>query len=72
VDAECLGKPSVKFYKRWHVRAVTDDGMFEYMGKREWPPASISSNMIYYNFSYEGTYKGQTICGRGYGEYANI
>ncbi len=72
VDAECLGQPSVKFYKKWYVRAVTDDGIFEYTGKREWPPASISSNMIYYNFSYEGTYKGQTISGRGYGEYAHI
>ncbi|MER3445384.1 MAG: hypothetical protein C4291_00465 [Candidatus Dadabacteria bacterium] len=72
VDAECRGKPSVRLYKRWHVRAVMDDGIFEYTGKREWPPASISSNMIYYNFSYEGTYKGQTISGRGYGEYAHI
>lgn len=72
VDAECLGEPSVKFYKEWKVEAVTDDGIFEYTGKREWSPALISSNMIYYNFSYEGTYNGKTISGRGYGEYAHI
>jgi hypothetical protein len=72
VDAECLGEPSVKFYKEWKVEAVTDDGIFAYTGKREWPPALISSNMIYYNFSYEGTYNEKTIGGRGYGEYAHI
>ncbi len=72
VDAQCLGEPSVRFYKEWKVEAMTDNGIFEYTGKREWPPALISSNMIYYNFSYEGTYKGKTISGRGYGEYAHI
>jgi len=40
----------VKFYRRWKVRAVTDDGILEYVGTREWPPASIGRNMIYYNF----------------------
>jgi hypothetical protein len=39
---------------------------------REWPPARIASNMAYYNFSYEGSYRGERISGRGYGEYVHI
>ncbi len=33
---------------------------------------TISSNMIYYNFSYTGTYAGQAISGTGYGEFLNM
>ncbi len=72
VDTYCSAQTPVKFYRSWKVRAVTDDGILEYVGTREWPPASIGRNMIYYNFSYEGSYKGQSISGRGYGEYAHI
>jgi hypothetical protein len=72
VDIHCSGQPPVKFYRGWKVKAVTDDGVLEYTGTREWPPASIGRNMIYYSFSYEGTHKGQSISGRGYGEYVHI
>ncbi len=72
VDTHCSGEPPVKFYRRWKVKARTNDGILEYVGTREWPPASIGRNMFYYNFSYEGTYKGQNISGRGYGEYVHI
>jgi len=65
------GQP-VKVYRRWQVKAVTDDGILEYIGVREWPPAPVASNMTYYNFTYEGTYKGQKNSGRGYGEYLHI
>jgi hypothetical protein len=66
------GVPPVKFYRSWKIRADTDAGRLEYVGVREWPPARIASNMMYYNFSYTGTYQGERISGRGYGEYLHI
>ncbi len=66
------GVPPVKFYRSWKIRADTADGKLEYVGLREWPPARIASNMMYYNFSYAGTYRGESISGRGYGEYLHI
>jgi hypothetical protein len=68
----CRGNRSATFHKQWKVRAATDDGILEYTGTREWPPASVAANMIYYNFSYVGTYKGSAISGRGYGEYLSL
>jgi len=68
----CDGQVAATFHREWTVRAVTDGGVLEYAGRREWPPASISSNMIYYNFSYRGTYAGKAISGRGYGEYLSM
>jgi hypothetical protein len=65
----CRGDQLATFYWKWRVRAETEDGTLEYIATREWPPASISDNMIYYNFSYTGTYQGQPTSGRGYGEY---
>jgi hypothetical protein len=66
------GVPPVKFYRSWKIRADTAAGKLEYIGVREWPPARIASNMMYYNFSYEGTFQGERISGRGYGEYVHI
>ena len=66
------GLPPVKFYRSWKIKAETDEGRLEYVGLREWPPARIASNMIYYNFSYAGTYQGERISGRGYGEYVHM
>ncbi len=68
---ESSGQPE-KFYRSWRVKAETDEGILEYTGTREWPPACITGHMIYYNFSYEGTYLRQRISGRGYGEYLRI
>jgi hypothetical protein len=66
------GVPPVKFYRSWKIKADTAEGRLEYVGMRQWPPARIASNMMYYNFSYEGTYQGERISGRGYGEYLHI
>ena len=66
------GVPPVRFYRSWKIRAETAAGRLEYVGVRQWPPARIASNMMYYNFSYEGTYQGEPISGRGYGEYLHI
>jgi hypothetical protein len=68
---ESSGQPE-KFYRSWKVKAETDEGILEYTGTREWPPASITGNMIYYNFSYEGTYLRRRFNGRGYGEYLRM
>lgn len=62
----------VSFPKRWKVRASTEAGDLEFTATREWPPAQVASNMIYYNHSFEGTYLGKKIQGAGYGEYLNI
>lgn len=72
VDIHCSGQPPVKFFRRWRLEADTDEGRLEYIGTREWPPASIGRNMIYYHFSYQGMYAGQRMSGRGYGEYLHL
>jgi len=43
-----------------------------YTCQRDFPPAPVAPNMTYYDFSYEGTYKGASMRGRGYGEYVHI
>jgi hypothetical protein len=57
------------FYKRWRVRADTATGPLEYEATHDWPTAPVARNMTYYNHSFEGTFRGKTICGKGYGEY---
>jgi hypothetical protein len=72
----CVGQPSgplaTRYYRRWRVKADTSEGPLEYTAVREWPPASIGRSMIYYHFSYQGTFRGGPITGRGYGEYVHI
>ena len=72
VDTHCYGKPRVVFYRRWQIQAKTKNGLLEYTATRQWPPATISPHMMYYNFIYEGTYRGKAIRGRGYGEYLHM
>jgi hypothetical protein len=48
------------------------EGILDYTATREWPPAMVASRTIYYNFSYEGTFQGSGISGRGYGEYVQM
>jgi hypothetical protein len=62
------GRPE-KFYHRWKVTAETQSGPLEYIGTREGPPPSITGNMIYYYFTFEGRCRGRSISGRGYAEY---
>jgi hypothetical protein len=74
VAAYCpdLRRPPVKFYRKWRVAAKTGDGVLEYTGIREFPPAPVASNMTYYHFAYEGTYRNRALKGRGYGEYVHL
>ncbi|MFQ5875145.1 MAG: hypothetical protein ACE5JL_15295, partial [Dehalococcoidia bacterium] len=66
------GRPQIGFHRQWRVRALTDGGAFEYVATREWPSAPVASNMVYYYFVFKGTLNGQSISGRGYGEYVRI
>jgi hypothetical protein len=72
VGANCPTRPPVKFYRKWRVEAMTKGGALEYTAVREFTPASIASNMTYYHFTYEGSYRGKPMKGEGYGEYVHI
>jgi hypothetical protein len=67
----CPANPTT-FYRKWTVEAKTAEGPLTYTGVREWPPAPVAPSMTYYNFTYEGSFKGAAIRGRGYGEYVCI
>jgi hypothetical protein len=51
------------------VKAETKAGPLEYVGTREGPPPSITGNMIYYYYTFEGSYGEKSIAGSGYAEY---
>ena len=72
VNLHCGVRAPVAFPRNWQVEAVTSDGLLKYTAKREFPPAAIASNMMYYHFNYEGSYQGSSIRGTGYGEYLHI
>jgi hypothetical protein len=72
VAAHCPPRPAVTYYRRWTVQAKTPEGELTYTCQRDFPPAPVAPNMTYYHFSYEGTYKGASMRGRGYGEYVHI
>jgi hypothetical protein len=62
------GRPQ-KFYHRWIVKAETKTGPLEYVGSRQGPPPSVTGNMMYYYFTFEGSHRGKSIGGSGYAEY---
>jgi hypothetical protein len=72
VAMHCPGRPPVAFYRKWTVEAETGEGVLTYTAWRDWPPAPVAPNMTYYQFTYDGSYQGNAIAGRGYGEYAHI
>jgi hypothetical protein len=63
---------SMKFPKAWTVSAETAEGRLQINVISGWPPARITSNMIYYHYSFEATYQGEKIRGSGYGEYLSL
>lgn len=65
-------RPGTTFYRRWRVQARTAVGPLEYVATHEWPPAPVATNMTFYNHSFEGTFRGRKIRGKGYGEYLHI
>ena len=65
-------RPGTIFYRRWRVQARTAAGPLEYVATHDWPPAPVATNMTFYNHSFEGTFQGRKIRGKGYGEYLHI
>ena len=59
-------------YRTWSVRAETAAGDVAYSAMRTHPPAMVTSNMNQYHFTFEGTWGGKRISGRGYGEYIHL
>jgi hypothetical protein len=72
VELHCSTRPPVTFPRKWKVEAMTDVGPLIYVGTRAWPPAAIAGSMMYYHFDYQGTYQGEILSGRGYGEYLHL
>lgn len=72
VAAHCPGRPPTTVYREWEVTARTDAGPLRYRAVREFPPAAVATNMIYYPFTYAGSFRGQAVAGRGYGEYVHL
>lgn len=65
-------RPNTTFYRRWRVQARTAAGPLEYVATDDWPWAPIATNMTYFNHSFDGTFRGKRIHGKGYGEYLQI
>jgi len=72
VRNHCGERNPASFPKRWRVHAKTASGFFDYVAEREFPPALVATNLIYYTFNYEGSFEGKHVSGRGYGEYLNL
>jgi len=59
-------------YRTWDVRASTDAGELAYTAIRTHPPAMVASNTNQYHFTFEGTWLGAPVSGRGFGEYIHL
>jgi hypothetical protein len=68
----CSGDSTFEAPRSWRVSAKTDRGELAYSASREFPPSTVADNMTFYTFSYEGTFAGSPIRGRGYGEYVHL
>jgi hypothetical protein len=68
----CGGESTFEAPREWKVRAKTPEGDLAYTGRRDFSPSTIADNMTFYTFTYEGTYQGNPIQGRGYGEYVHL
>ena len=66
-----LGAPSL-VYRTWEVRATADAGELTYTATRTHPPAMIASNTNHYHFTFQGSWCGLPITGRGFGEYIHL
>ena len=66
-----LGVPS-PVYRAWDVHAATDAGELTYTATRTHPPAMSASNTNQYHFTFQGSWCGSPIAGRGFGEYVRL
>jgi hypothetical protein len=66
-----LAKPA-PVYRTWDVHATTEAGELVYMATRSHPPAMTAPNSNQYHFTFQGTWCGAPVSGRGFGEYIHI
>ncbi len=66
-----LGAPT-PVYRTWDVRASTDAGELTYTATRTHPPAMVAPNMNQYHFAFRGSWCGESVSGRGFGEYVHL
>jgi hypothetical protein len=59
-------------YRSWDVRASTDAGELAYTATRTHPPAMAGPNTNQYHFTFQGTWLGAPVTGRGFGEYIHL
>lgn len=59
-------------YLTWDVRATTDTGELTYTATRTHPPAMVAPNTNQYHFTFEGSWCGASVSGRGFGEYIHL
>jgi len=66
-----LGAPT-PVYRTWDVHAATDAGELVYTATRTHPPAMAGPNTNQYHFTFQGTWLGAPVSGRGFGEYIHL
>jgi hypothetical protein len=66
-----LGEPA-PVYRTWEARASTDAGELTYLATRTHPPAMVAPNTNQYHFTFQGRWCGESITGRGFGEYIHL
>jgi len=59
-------------YRTWDVRATTDAGELAYAATRTHPPAMVAPNTNQYHFTFQGSWCGEPVSGRGFGEYIHL
>ena len=69
----CGGRGApVPVWRQWDVLAASDSGPLLYSATRTHPPAMVAANTSQYHFTWEGTWCGRPVRGRGYGEFARL
>jgi hypothetical protein len=66
-----LGQPA-PIYRTWGVRAATEAGELAYTATRTHPPAMAAPNASQYHFTFQGSWCGAPVAGRGFGEYIHL
>jgi hypothetical protein len=65
------GEPA-PVYRTWDVHAATGEGELAYTATRTHPPAMVAPNTNQYHFTFQGSWCGAPVSGRGFGEYIHL
>jgi hypothetical protein len=66
-----LGEPT-PVYRIWDVHASTGAGELVYIARRTHPPAMVGPNTNQYHFTFQGSWCGAPVSGRGFGEFIHL